>query len=184
MILAAWKVNSDTCFSYYCINLLKHPWTSTTCLNGSINLIILCYWEPFPAPDSVRFQCWLSLIPCKWEIKKKIFKNLFCIELCASKVKCFLHDSLLQEMFHANTNVKNPHMLSSTGASVWSCSSVFSVSGSRKVKAPPTKGREPYMTIGIEWWYTFNKPIRGARIPATRAHMEFSPTPFCLDNWV
>lgn len=75
-------------------------------------------------------------------------------------------------------------MLSSTGTSVWSCRSVLSVSGSRKVSAPPTKGRVPYMTIGIAGWYTFNKPIRGARIPATRAHMEFSPTPFCLYDWV
>ena len=56
------------------------------------------------------------------------------------------------------------------------------VSGSIKQRIPPMRGMVPYNTIGMAELYASNSLMRGARMPPIRAHVEFSPTPLCLEQ--
>lgn len=54
------------------------------------------------------------------------------------------------------------------------------VSGSRTQSSPPSTGALPKMAMGMARWYWPRRRTSGARIPATLADMEHSPTPVCL----
>lgn len=56
------------------------------------------------------------------------------------------------------------------------------VSGSRMQSRATTTGMLPKMAMGMARWYFSRGMISGARIPATLAMVEHSPTPVCLQD--
>lgn len=57
---------------------------------------------------------------------------------------------------------------------------LLAVSGSKRVRAEPSRGHRPQSTMGASGLTPRRKCSMGARTPPIRAHMEPMPIPFCL----